>query len=366
MSIGYSELPQYPCMGDMWDSLKAQSRPIVIYGMGNGADKLIDRLSSIGVCPSGIFASDGFVRGQSFRGMTVRSLSDIKVEYPDPVILLSFGSRREDVLDLLTNIDKTEDLYIPDMPVAGVDEYFDREFYNAHYSEICRAYDALADDFSRRVFAKVIHFKLSGRLSYLEEAWSEVGEIYSLINKRRITTALDLGAYNGDTLREMKEHIPTLRSAIALEPDPKTFRRLVKYAEAEDAISVKPICAAAYSECSVGSFSSSGNRNSSIGATASYEHKCEEVSLVSADSLASSPDYIKYDVEGAELEALIGSKETIIRHAPALLVSVYHRSRDIYSLILYLAEQHPGYKLYLRRQRCVPAWELCVIALPEQ
>ena len=32
---------------DLWDYLKAVKKPILIYGMGNGADKIISVLSSV-------------------------------------------------------------------------------------------------------------------------------------------------------------------------------------------------------------------------------------------------------------------------------------------------------------------------------
>ena len=106
--------------------------------------------------------------------------------------------------------------------------------------------------------------------------------------------------------------------------------------------------------------------NSSINSTASYENKTTEIEKITVDSVAKSKmDFIKYDVEGAELEALLGSHETIMRDKPVLLVSAYHRSEDVFSLINYLNEKYPFYKLYLRRLRCVPAWELDIIAIPE-
>ena len=37
-------LPEFPCKEDIWDKLSNESRPIVVYGMGNGADKLFRRL----------------------------------------------------------------------------------------------------------------------------------------------------------------------------------------------------------------------------------------------------------------------------------------------------------------------------------
>src|SRR5579871_5835622 len=40
-----------------------------------------------------------------------------------------------------------------------------------------------------------------------------------------------------------------------------------------------------------------------------------------------SPTLIKFDIEGFELEALAGARETIRRHTPILAVSAYHRQK---------------------------------------
>ena len=77
-------------------------------------------------------------------------------------------------------------------------------------------------------------------------------------------------------------------------------------------------------------------------------------------------DYIKYDVEGAEREALLGSHETITKYSPTLLVSLYHRSRDIFELINYVKNNYPDYSLFLRRLRCLPAWEIDLICVNNQ
>ena len=77
-------------------------------------------------------------------------------------------------------------------------------------------------------------------------------------------------------------------------------------------------------------------------------------------------NYIKYDVEGAEKEALLGSLETIKAHRPALLVSAYHRSEDIFELPLLLNTLEPSYKLYLRRYPYIPAWDLNLLAVTQE
>ena len=359
-------LPPYPCTLDMWDSLSRESRPIVVYGMGNGADKLFSRFEKYGITVAEVFASDGFVRGHSYRGYKVKSLSEIREKYDDFVIVLSFASNREEVLFMLAELDFRYDMYVPDMPVAGAEEYFDREFYNANYAKIVRAYNALCDEESRNCFAAVVNYKLTGKMKYLMSSFSEKNEIYELINKKKILCAIDAGAYRGDTAKEMAEYISGIKKVYALEPDGKNFRKLESYSEAEKRIEVVPINAAAWCENAEGSFNSSGNRNSTVNATASFEHKLDSISLVTLDSLDTGKiDYVKYDVEGAEYEALLGSDLKIREYSPVLLVSLYHRSRDLFFLTNYLSGKYPGYDFYLRREKCLPAWEINLIMIPK-
>ena len=142
----------------------------------------------------------------------------------------------------------------------------------------------------------------------------------------------------------------------------KNFRKLLKYIEAETEFEIKPINAAAWCEDTEGVFSVSGNRNSTLSSTASYEHKEEAVPLLRIDSLECEKiDYIKFDVEGAEYEALLGAHNSILRCRPTMLLSLYHRSRDIFYLINYINEKYPFYEMKLRRTKCLPAWEINLI-----
>lgn len=350
-------LPAYPVASDMWDALANETRPIVVYGMGNGADKLIERFKKYGITISDFFASDGFVRGHSFHGMRVKSFSEIKDTYSDFVIVLSFASNRAEVIDILSKIDSEHDMYVPDMPVAG-EEYFDKEFYNSHYAKILSAYELFEDEGSKNAYANIVNYKLTGKMKYLMDAFSDKDELYAEIASSDIRTFVDAGAYNGDTAREAIAYFPGLERIIAIEPDPKNYKKLLKFAEAVDTHEIQAVNAAVWSGIGDGGFSASGNRNSSISSTMSYQHKDANVSLISVDSLGLAPDYIKYDVEGAELEALVGSHNTVISSHPTMLVSLYHRSEDIFSIPNYLAEKYPFYRMKLRRLKCLPAWEI--------
>ena len=61
----------------VWTRLQAETRPVVLYGMGDGADKILDRFAQLGIAAAGVFASDEFVRGHSFRGFRVQKLSEV-------------------------------------------------------------------------------------------------------------------------------------------------------------------------------------------------------------------------------------------------------------------------------------------------
>lgn len=357
-------LPRF-AYGDVWHLLQKETRPLVIYGMGNGADKLLARLSSYGIEYADFFASDGFVRGHSFHGKRVLSFSEIREKYADFVILLSFASTRREVLDLLYDMSEHYPFLMPDLPVAG-EQTFESDFYEAHLSDFESVADMWADEISAKLYSSILSYKLSGDIAYLRENHQTKEAQYRLFSCAEIQSVIDVGAYRGDTLSEMASFFPSLKHAIAVEPDAKTFRKLETFAKTLS-FEVEPICAAAWSKAGDTVFHRSGNRNSSL-VGASYEHADESVRLLPVDSLCEDRhiDYIKYDVEGAEREALIGSFETVRRDRPILSVSLYHRSEDLYDLPLLLRENCKDYSFYLRRTECLPAWEISLIAVPNE
>ena len=78
-------------------------------------------------------------------------------------------------------------------------------------------------------------------------------------------------------------------------------------------------------------------------------------------------NYIKYDTEGAEMAALEGSKEMIFQSSPTMRISAYHRSEDLFSLLLWLdAFAGDRYTYHLRRRLSIPAWDIELIAVPKK
>ena len=46
----------------VWEKLKETTEPIIMYGTGNGADKVVDIFEKLDIKFSGVTASSGFVR----------------------------------------------------------------------------------------------------------------------------------------------------------------------------------------------------------------------------------------------------------------------------------------------------------------
>ncbi len=349
---------------DMWQTLKESTKPIVMYGMGNGADKILAVFSEKGIEVSDFFASDGFVRHQMFHGKVVMSYAEICEKYEDFTVVVSFGSSLPDVLTNIYRIDSERELYIPDVPVVD-GEIFDLAFFEKHKDELSAACELLADDLSRQTFCDVVMYKLTGKLEYLRRHTVTPDSVMrGVLDAGKYGRCADLGAYNGDSIRELAQYAKSLSHVTAFEPDIKNYRKLRTFAEGAP-YKITACNCAAWDKEEMLTFTAGANRNSTLIGDVGLKTgaKTKTVAAARLDSLLMGGcDYIKYDVEGAEYEALLGSREVIAREHPDLLVSMYHKSEDMYRLPLLVSEL--GYsRLYLRRYEYVPAWDLNLLSL---
>ncbi len=337
-------------MIDLWTYLKDAKKPILLYGTGNGADKILNELIKRKITVSGVFASDGFVRNRVFRGFKVISFNEAKEQYGSFIALISFGTQLLDVIDNIKRIAETVETYAPDVPVIEDNEIFDLEYARKHEAELKKAYNLLGDDISKKVFCDVINYKLTGKIDYLFGCETSKDESYELLGLKEDEVYLDLGAYNGDTVDEFIKHVKAYRKIIAVEPDLKNFRKLKN--NTENLGNIVLFNAAVAEKNGTTFFSMKGGRNSSVG------DGVEIMSLsVDGEFFNEQISYIKMDVEGNEILALRGANETLKKYQPCLNIAAYHKNADIFEIPILINSINPNYRIFLRHHPYIPAWD---------
>lgn len=336
---------------NIWDHLKADGKPIVLYGMGNGAEKIIATLKSYGMQVSDIFASDDFVRGHSFLGHKVMKYSQVCEKYEDFNIVLAFATHLDSVMEHIRSINDAHPVFAPDVPVAG-GGLFTREYIAENEKDFDFVYEHLADTESKRVYREILNFKVSGKIGYLFSSFCEKENIYREILKLTDKESIvDLGAYDGDTIREFTEFTKGEYSRItALEPDEKNFKKLLRNTKNMPNITVYNM--GAWNKRDTLIFAQNAGRNSRLSGQGKSVKVCD------IDSLIDYPvTMIKMDIEGSELKALAGAEKTIKKYRPKLYVCAYHRNEDMFALGKKILALNDNYKLYFRHSKYIPAWE---------
>jgi FkbM family methyltransferase len=73
-------------------------------------------------------------------------------------------------------------------------------------------------------------------------------------------------------------------------------------------------------------------------------------------------DFIKMDIEGAEMDAIDGAAKIIREFKPRLAISAYHKAEDFYEIPFKLKSLNPGYELYFGHHSPV-GWEIVFYAV---
>lgn len=335
---------------DLWEKLKRSEKPIVVYGMGDGCDKILAVAREKEISIAGIFASDEYVRGQSACGFPVMTYKEAKEKFGDMIVLLAFGVFRDDLMEKIKTIYQETELYAPDVPLFG-GGLFDRKYYEEHKAELDAVEEMLSDEASKTVFRNTVQYKLSGDPKFLWECESKkTDDLLSLIPFEKNDVYLDLGAYDGDTVQEFHELFPEHGAIIAVEPNKKTYQKLC--ANSSEIPKVRALECAAWNREEALSFSGKSGRSAAISLDGN-----QTVNAVPPDAMTNTARFIKYDVEGAEKEAIEGSRRLITEEKASLCISCYHRTEDLFAIPLQVKKLLPEYKVYMRHSPYVPAWD---------
>ncbi|MBI4855607.1 MAG: FkbM family methyltransferase [Acetobacterium woodii] len=211
--------------------------------------------------------------------------------------------------------------------------------------KILKAFNLFDDENSKEVF---ISFLKAYATSNFDNTVISKGTLINTDVKlnKGYSKYIDCGAYIGDTFSELIKFIKP-EIYVGIEPMIETFELLSKTIDNNPNSYDK----AYLFPCGVADVNSYASFDADLnGGSGLSENGKSTIITSKIDSLLKniSPTIIKMDVEGAEIPALKGAKETILKFQPDLAICVYHRLSDLWNIPLLIKNFDPNYKLSLR------------------
>jgi FkbM family methyltransferase len=307
------------------------SKPLLLFGFGGKGQTLAHQIWHITGQPVTVFDSSKqkreMARAQGFS--TVESLTQETAG--QWAVVLASGQMQLEQRDIVGRN------YIFHQEVANLlkvpclenlySEYEDFVLANSEaLYKVCVSLHPASQD----RFLAVACFRLGGTPEVLQhhrqpmqDMWLDLPARY---RTRGYSSFLDVGAYDGDTLRYFRERFGCERG-IAVEANPELFPAIEAVAARyPKGIKIMPV--AAWSKKTRLRFDDV--RFGMIQVTESVDGQLEAAPI--DDYVAESIDCLKMDIEGAEAHALNGSAALLRAHRPDLAVAAYHKPGDLVDL----------------------------------
>lgn len=219
--------------------------------------------------------------------------------------------------------------------------------YKNNKEEFEKVYNILEDDKSRETYKAIIKFRETYNYKTIKNIRYYPQYFVKEIFDYKDEVFVDGGAYIGDTIFSMLKYVPlkSIKKIYAWEADEKNsdvLQHEVGKALLHSKIKLECIPCALWREKTTLEFDSFENDCSHIGRGGIF------VQADTIDNRCPDATFIKMDIEGAEIDALYGAKNTIINNKPKLAICIYHSNKHLYEIPLLIHEWVPEYKLYIR------------------
>jgi len=228
------------------------------------------------------------------------------------------------------------------IPVWFLDDSIqDFDIHRERYDWI---YSLLQDDKSRLEFNKIIHFRLTNDLKYMEGFTDAQHRQYFedfLVLRSKGEVFVDVGCFDGYTSLEFIKLCPNYAAVHVFEPEPGNMATVKEKLAGYPRIYFHPYGLSNVSQTLRFSAQGSSSRISDQGEI--------EIKVESLDDVLHEPfTFLKMDIEGEEISALEGAKQAIIKHHPRLAISVYHKVDALWRIPQCVLSYRDDYKIFLR------------------
>lgn len=344
-----------------------------IYGAGEYGQQLRGALTAGG------YPVLGFIDRRGGPGFD--SLMDLPVRHPDEITgdlaqgrtlvaaVLNPTSGPDSVLPFASSLPFAAIAMGADLPDAlgDVAKTFwqgSRAYFLAHIEELKAVCGRLADQQSLDTVLGILRYRVTGQKAvhpvFDEEMY--LPREFPLFDGP--ITFVDGGAFIGDTCAYVMDRGVEIGRYIAFEPDDTNLKRLIAFAD-KAAIGEATIVPCGLADRLVDlSFAGAKGPSSRITADSpAAAVSTTTIRCVALDDMLPGvrPDFIKLDIEGAEIAALNGMSKTLERARPRLAICLYHRPQDIWEIPEFVSRIYD--KLYIRQHgEC--GWDTVLYAFP--
>lgn len=241
-----------------------------------------------------------------------------------------------------------------------------RGWFMKEIDDIKKVYSLFHDDRSKKIYVNGLCNRIAPAFSELtwEELFCDEEQYFyqEYFKFHSNETFVDCGSYTGDTILKFCDIVKKYKEIWGFELDKDNFDQMVSNLKNIDGSIHLHNCGVWNENCVLdyGHGSSTNEPSSGISlykTEPSANNLIQQAQVKRLDDVLKSRNvtYIKMDVEGAEMNALLGAEHIIRTQRPRLSVCVYHKVSDFWQIPLLLNKFNHEYKFVLRhysKTRC--------------
>lgn len=217
---------------DTWSEIKKDSRPLVMYGAGSVAETLVEVCREREIDLVAAFVDEQYYVSNSFvDDIPLMRYEEVHRKYSDFSVIIGFCDYYKGYL-LKKNRLVPGEVFYPFNYLFGWSN--PKKLWDEHENELNQIREKLGDDFSGKCLAASFEAMITQRPECLFDCYEGEQNYFcnSVFDAKGIETFLDIGAFTGDTLRELETRNDIkVKKIWAVEGDKETYEELCKYLE---------------------------------------------------------------------------------------------------------------------------------------
>jgi FkbM family methyltransferase len=231
------------------------------------------------------------------------------------------------------------------------DDYNKLDVLGADRLKIEQAFGLLAGEDDQKLFLQLLKAHLTMDFTRLDEPHN-IGLQYlahDIQTHKDYTRFVDCGGYDGDTFRQLADQVDQIDTLAAFEPQVAMYQKYAKCIHNHPKAPLQTFLfpCGVHSETTQLRFATNDDAQSAARLSTEGDQIIQCVAIDEALQ-GFRPTFIKMDIEGAEIDALHGARNTIESVGPGLAICVYHRFSDLWEIPCLIHSMRTDYRYYLR------------------